>query len=433
MSKFISIGGKFAGVEKYQKKNGVVSYYIKFKNIDNKTAREKVGDSPDMTASKARMLLVKKQLELKDKRDNLKNGAEAGFYVPKLIRHNSIKFTLNDIAQIYMTNKQTTKDFFNIKSKYSTHIQNHLIASKPIALIVKDDIKQFIEDKKNTLVVKNGMQRRRKPRPTRDKSGIIEYAETEEENRARQYKLTDSTVNSIYGIIVSIVNYAITEEIYAGRNPFHGGYRLKVNNIKLKYLNNDESALFLRELKQRSESFKILDKYVYLIGLLAMTTGARRRTILSIKVGDIDFDNEILKLCNFKVDDNWYISVIANNEIKELLKKFSTGKRPDDYIFSSSRSNKQIYKYPAVMKKILDITVNIHRKEDDRMTLRDLRNSLASNLAIAGVPLSHIGKVLDHKSIVSTQRYAQLMPDVATVAIKDYIKGIKTDWEIVGE
>lgn len=425
VSKFISIGGKFSGVEKYEKKNGIVSYYIKFKDINNRTTREKVGDSPDMTQTKARDLLRKKQAELNEQRSHIKKGTNVGFYIPKATRQKASRATLNDLALIYISKKEGTKDFFNIKSKYFTHIQNHPIASKPIALILKEDINQFIKDKQNTFVEKNGMKRKRKPRPTRDKSGIIEYIETEEEHRARQYKLTNSTVNSIYGIIVSIVNYAIKEEIYMGRNPFHGGYRLKANNIKLKYLNNDESALFLRQLKWQSESFEVMDRYVYLIGLLAITTGARRKTILSIRVGDVDFVNGILRLCNFKVDDNWYSSVIANDEIKELLQKFSSGKKPDDYIFSSSRSEKQIYKYPAVMKKILDITVNIHRKKDDRLTLRDLRNSLASNLAIAGIPLSHIGKVLDHKSITSTQRYAQLMPDVATVAIKDYINGIK--------
>jgi integrase len=429
VGKFISIGGKFAGVEKYEKKNGIVSYYIKYKDLNNNTVREKAGDSPEMNQTKAREKLRKKQIELNEQRSQIKNGSNVEFYIPKTTRHNTTRMTLNDLAQIYIANKKGTKDFFNIKSKYKTHIEKHDIASKPIVLIVKDDIKKFIEDKKNTFVIKNGMQRKRKQRPTRDKSGIVEYIETEEEYRARQYKLTNSTVNAIYGIIVSIVNYAIKEEHYRGINPFHGSYRLDVSNVKLKYLNNSESVLFLRQLKWQSEAFEVMDRYVYLIGLLAMTTAARRKTILSIRVGDVDFENGILNLCNFKVKDNWYSSAIATEEIKELLKKFSKGKKPDDYIFASSRSEKQINKYPAVMKKILDITVNIHRKKDDRMTLRDLRNSLASNLAIAGVPLTHIGKVLDHKSITSTQRYAQLIPDVATVAIKDYVKGIQVKEE----
>lgn len=424
MGKFVSIGGKFSGVEKYEKKNKIISYYIKYKDLNNKTVREKVGDSPEMTQTKARDLLHKKQSTLKEQRSHIKNGSNVGFYIPKATRHNTLKVTLKDLAEIYISDKKGTKDFFNIKSKYTTHIEKHEIASKPIVLIGKDDIKKFIEELQNKDVQKNGMKRKKKPRPTRDKSGIVEYIETEEENLARQYKLTDSTVNAIYGLVVSIVNHAIKEEKYKGKNPFHGNYRLEVSNIKLKYLNNSESVLFLQQLKWQSEFFSVKDKYVYLIGLLAMTTAARRKTILSIRVGDIDFENGILDLCNFKVKDNWYSSAIATNEIKELLKRFSKGKKPDDYIFSSSRSDKQISKYPAVMKKILDITVNIHRKKDDYMTLRDLRNSLASNLAIAGVPLTHIGKVLNHKSIISTQRYAQLIPDVATVAIKDYVKGI---------
>lgn len=426
MGKFISIGGKFAGVEKYEKKNGVISYYIKYKDINNKTVREKVGDSPEMTQTKARDALRKKQSELNEQRAHLKKGSVGGFFIPKATRQNTVRLTLSDIARVYIEKKKDTKDFFNIKSKYNTHIKNHPISSKPIALITKEDIKQFLEDKQNTYVQKNGMQRKRKQRPTRDKSGIVEYIESEEENQERQYKLTNSTVNAIYGMIITIVNYALKEEIYMGRNPFHGGFRLKNNNIKLKYLSNDETVSFLRQLKDQSESFEMMDRYVYIIGLLAITTGARRKTILSIRAGDIDYDNGIIKLCNFKIDDNWYSSSIASDEIKELLKKFSYSKKPDDYIFTSSRKpNEKIYRYPRVMNKILELTVNIHRKKDDRMTLRDLRNSLASNLAIAGVPLSHISKVLDHKSITSTQRYAQLMPDVATVAIKDYVKGIK--------
>lgn len=420
MAKIISIGGKFAGVEKYEKQNGVVSYYIKFKDIDNKTVRVKVGDSPNMTQTKARELLRQKQTELNEQRSHLKNASVAGFYIPKATRHNTAKLTLNDLGNIYLVKKENTKDFFNIKSKFKTHISNHSIASKPIALIVKNDIKQFMDDKLDTFVVKNGMKRR-----TIDKrTGLLEPLE---EYEARQYKLTNSTVNSIFGMIVTIVNYALKEEIYMGRNPFHKGYRLKSNNIKLKYLSNEETTLFLRQLKWQSESFEIMDRYVYLIGLLAVTTGARMKTTLSIRAGDIDFDNGILKLCNFKVDDNWYSSTIASNEIKELLRKFSYGKKPDDYIFVSNRTKDEIYRYPRVMNKILNLTVNIHRQKDNKMTLRDLRNSLASNLAISGVPLSHIGKVLDHKSITSTQRYAQLMPDVASAAIKDYIKGIKTE------
>ena len=282
MGKFISIGGKFAGVEKYEKKNGVISYYIKYKDINNKTVREKVGDSPEMTQTKARDSLRKKQSELNEQRAHLKKGLATGFYIPKATRQNTARLTLNDIAKVYIEKKKETRDFFNIKSKYNTHIKDHIVASKPIALITKEDIKQFIEDKQNTYVKKNGMQRKRKQRPTRDKSGIVEYIESEEENQDRQYKLTNSTVNAIYGMIITIVNYALKEEIYMGRNPFHGGFRLKNNNIKLKYLSNNETMVFLRQLKCQSESFEIMDRYVYIIGLLAITTGARRKTILSI-------------------------------------------------------------------------------------------------------------------------------------------------------
>lgn len=211
-------GGSYAGVERYEKKNGVVSFYIKYKNLQNITTRDKVGDSPEMTKTKALNLLNAKKTELKELR-KMKQNDIPDFYIPKKKKRNSNFMTVNDIAAIYLKDKADTKDFTNIKSKYDNHIKDHPIASKPIVMIDQDDIKAFIKDKENTYVAKNRTQRKRKKRPTRDKSGIIEYIETDEEHKKRQYKLSNSTVNAIYGLIVTMTNYAIEDEIYTGKNP----------------------------------------------------------------------------------------------------------------------------------------------------------------------------------------------------------------------
>ena len=78
------------------------------------------------------------------------------------------------------------------------------------------------------------------------------------------------------------------------------------------------------------------------------------------------------------------------------------------------------------MKKILDITVNIHRMKDDNMTLRDLRNSLASTLVSRNVPLYNISKILDHDSLLNTKRYAQLQYNSANEEIVSYAMEIES-------
>ena len=414
MSKLKAIGGKYKGVELYVKANGLTSYHIKYKDLEGKTKREKVGDSPIMTKTKALEILRQKQSELNTLRRHLNSGDINNYLLERNRASDSLRLTVNDLAVMYLKDKAYTKDFPNTKSKYHIHIKPERISNKPIMLITNDDIKKFIQNKKNTYSQRNGMQRKR------DRKG--KWLETKNEYDLRQNKLTNTTINAIYGLIITIVNYAIREEYYIGRNPFHNKFRLPTNNIKLKYLSDEETSLFLRQLKWQSESFEIIDKYVYLIGLLAVTTGGRMHTILHIRAGDIDFDNNVLHLCNFKVNEQWYESAIATDEIRDLLQKVSKGKNPNDHLFVSNRTGKQIYRYPRVMNKILDLTVNWHRQDENRMTLRDLRNSLASNLARQGVSLSHIAKVLNHKSLASTARYAQLGSEVAIEAVRDYAK-----------
>ena len=298
MSKFKTIGGKYKGVETYVKINGLTSYYIKYKDLEGKTKRKKVGDSPIMTKTKALEILRQKQFELNALRRHLNSGDINHYLLEKSRASDSLRLTVNDLAVMYLKDKANTKDFPSTKSRYHIHIKSEKISNKPIMLITNDDIKKFIQNKKNTYSTRNGMQRKR------DRKG--KWLETKNEYELRQNKLTNTTINAIYGLIITIVNYAIKEEYYIGRNPFHNKFRLPTDNIKLKYLSDEETSLFLRQLKWQSESFEIIDKYVYLIGLLAVTTGARMHTILYIRVGDIDLNNSIIHLCNFKVNEQWY-------------------------------------------------------------------------------------------------------------------------------
>ena len=425
-----AFGGKYAGVERNKKKNGLISFYINYKALDNKPKRVKVGDSPSMTKTKALKRLRDVTLGLNDARASIKDANENGVYIPtRKKRTYNATTTIRDLAQYYLGKKSNSKDYFNVSSKYKNHIENEAISNIPIILITRDDIANFVKNKQNTFVQKNGQQRKQKKRSTRDKSGIVEYIETIEENKSRQYTLSNSTVYAIFSLIITIINYASRDEKYIGRNPFILNQddsileEIKIpTSIKIKMLSIKEKNYFLAQLKAQSEAFEKADKYVYLIGLLAVYTGARRNTILNIKVEDIDLDNNTLVLFNLKVKNRAYYVKIPSETITELLIKFAKDKSPSDYIFTSVRTQNQITKYPAVMKKILDLTVNNHRGDGNKMTLRDLRNSLASYLAHQNVDLYKISKLLDHDSILNTRRYAQLQKNSASEIVSDYAK-----------
>ena len=53
----------------------------------------------------------------------------------------------------------------------------------------------------------------------------------------------------------------------------------------------------------------------------------------------------------------------------------------------------------------------------DKGSLHSLRHSFASHMAMAGVDLYRIGKMMGHSSVVTTQIYAHLLPSSLRDAI----------------
>jgi len=97
------------------------------------------------------------------------------------------------------------------------------------------------------------------------------------------------------------------------------------------------------------------------------------------------------------------------------LKKWTTDLKPNDKIISSS--NRTISRK---MKKVLDELFNDGLEVADaknRAVIHTLRHTFASHLAINGTPIFTIQKLMNHKDIQQTLRYAKLAPDSGKDAV----------------
>ena len=75
------------------------------------------------------------------------------------------------------------------------------------------------------------------------------------------------------------------------------------------------------------------------------------------------------------------------------------------------------------MKPILDRLFNEGLESDDtknRVVIHTLRHTFASQLAIKGIPLIKIKKLMNHAKIEMSERYAKLAPDSG----RDVIEGL---------
>ena len=152
------------------------------------------------------------------------------------------------------------------------------------------------------------------------------------------------------------------------------------------------------------------DETLFLYFKLALNTGARLSTLQNIYKKDIDFAHNLLALKDFK--NNSTYKTFLNEELLGLLNKRVEQLNPNDKIFISNPERR--------MRQILDDLFNIGIDKNDRknkVVFHTLRHTFASHLAINGVPIFTIQKLMNHKEIKMTLRYAKLSPDSGREAL----------------
>jgi integrase len=226
-----------------------------------------------------------------------------------------------------------------------------------------------------------------------------------------QYGLSESSINIIVKLIKRIANFAINEEIIAF-NPFKNIELLKVNNSRLRYLSNDEIIKLYELIKQ--------DNDLTMFVKLALTTGARANSLLSIAKKDININLKSVTLKDFK-RNNTYIGYL-DDESLELI---------EDHIKDKSINTPLVkLSYQSIYKKLTAIFNQFNSgldKKDraNRVVIHTLRHTFASHLAIAGTPIQKIQKLMNHKDIKQTMMYAKLSPDSGRSDVENLYKNKK--------
>ena len=217
----------------------------------------------------------------------------------------------------------------------------------------------------------------------------------------------NATINRYIAAISVVFSYACRE------------YGLQVNPIrKIPSLpENNERTRFLSEA-ERTSLFKACrashwDK-LYLIVLLAITTGARKGELTKLRWNDIDFDRRTAYVATTK-NGQPKVLPLTDSVIKEL-QLFDT--KDSSLIFASKVKEDVAYCFTKPWKKALeDADIKDFR-------FHDLRHSCASYLAQSGASLLEIADVLGHKQISVTKHYAHLCIEHKSSLINRVLGGI---------
>jgi len=203
--------------------------------------------------------------------------------------------------------------------------------------------------------------------------------------------LSNATINRYKSALSVVFSFACRQYELPDNPVLHIPSKAE-NNIKVRYLSNTERSSLFDTCKCSTWN------RLYLLILMAITTGARRGELLNLKWSDLSFDINIAYIGNSK---NGQPRALPLTE--DTLNELSKYKQNDNsLIFCSNVDTTKPFCFNKPWKKALE-QANI---QDFRF--HDLRHTTASYLAQSGASLLEIAEVLGHKQISVTKRYAHL-------------------------
>jgi integrase len=223
---------------------------------------------------------------------------------------------------------------------------------------------------------------------------------TEAAGRYRRH-LKPKTVNHVLVLAKQIASFAVKLR-KVGTNPFAGVGLLQVPEQPFDYWQAEERDRFLRFAKQLDPEFARLV-------LIACYTGLRKGELWALRRGQLDFKNRII-----------LVSATYDHKLRRRLERTkdgSWGTVPMSDVVYEALKDQTLRE--GVAQVFPDVVMSDAAHRLTRLCLQtgtkvirfhDLRHTFASCLAMAGVPIYDIQRLMRHKSLWMTQRYAHLSP-----------------------
>jgi integrase len=205
---------------------------------------------------------------------------------------------------------------------------------------------------------------------------------------------SSNTVLRLKAVLSSIFKYAIRRG-YLKENPLDGIFIDATPNQVERFLDDKERKALLSACQEST-----WDK-LYLLVLLAITTGMRKAELINLRWTDINFEKGLARLATTK-NGSPRINPIPALALEELKKFRKVG---NGLVFASPNDPEKPFDFRVQWTRALE------RTYIKNFRFHDLRHTAASYLVMNGASLHETAEILGHKSTQTTKRYAHLSTD----------------------
>ena len=218
----------------------------------------------------------------------------------------------------------------------------------------------------------------------------------------------DDTIKKTISIISQVYKYAMEHELYFGNIPTTNVRAPNKDNKRSRYLTKEEAKKLLDELAVHSPQ-------LHDMALISLYTGMRAGEIRKLKWENILWNTDRINAKWRKNGGNDLLPM--HRKVREVLEQRKQQSN-SDLVFKSEDGN-MLKAISGTYKKVVDKLGfnNGITDETQKVVFHTLRHTYASWLVMSGVDLYTVQRLMGHKDIKMTQRYAHLAPEYLEKAV----------------
>ena len=379
---------------------GTKTFYLLYRNQQNRQITFKIGKFGELTPEQARTIAEKKMAGIKlggDPAAEKQKAIEKAEHDQYSTLRAFLKYQFSPWAK---ANRKTGEHMVKrIESSFPEFLDYRLDAITP--WLVEKWRKKRVEDSKTTgtinrdiATLKSCLSRavdwgfledqplRRVKLAKEDHGAIVRYLSSDEERRLREALTTRD-------------QQIIAKRQSANQWRRERGYKLK------------------------PEIQGYFGDHLTPMALLSLNTGMRRGEVFHLHWSDIDFPNESLAIRGEKAKSGKTRHIPLNSEAHDTLKSWQ-----------SQQENSSELVFPGRNGKPLDNIYNawyalLEAAKIENFRWHDIRHHFASRLVMAGVDLNTVRELLGHSDFKLTLRYAHLAPEHKAAAVAKLVEVIQ--------
>ena len=204
-----------------------------------------------------------------------------------------------------------------------------------------------------------------------------------------------ATVNRYLAALSHALSVAVKEWGWLQDNPVLKVSKPKEPRGRVRFLSDNERTELLEACRNSTNT------QLYVVVVLALSTGMRRGEILNLRWNDVDVPNGRITLHDTKNNERRVAPLVGH--ALEVMRGHAKVRRLGTELVFPSKNDAEV---PIDIRVPWEAALREVGVEDFRF--HDLRHSAASYLAMNGASLAELAEVLGHKTLQMVKRYAHL-------------------------